>query len=131
MKTSSKTEKTKAWRIEKTGNSTVAIYRRDKHHKPSGKTYQVFEVADYTTGQRRLQSFSDPANAIAEAQRIGRLLASGETSAAKLRGNEAASYGRAIELIRDAGLNLLKPAANDVLQKWPVSKRVPARTTKS
>ena len=105
MATTSKTEKTKAWRIEKTGNSTVAIYRRDKHHKPSGKTYQVFEVADYTTGQRRLQSFSDPANAIAEAQRIGRLLATGETSAAKLRGSEAASYGRAVELIRDAGLD--------------------------
>ncbi len=105
MATTSKTEKTQAWRIEKTGNSTVAIYRRDKHHKPSGKTYQVYEVADYTTGQRRLQSFSDSGEAIREAQRIGRLLASGETSAAKLRGNEAASYGRAIELIRDAGLD--------------------------
>ncbi|MDR3456114.1 MAG: site-specific integrase [Verrucomicrobiae bacterium] len=104
MATTSKEEKTKAWRTEKTGNSTVAIYRRDKHHKPSGKTYQVFEVADYTTGQRRLQSFSDPANAIAEAQRIGRLLATGETTAAKLRGSEAASYGRAVELIRAAGL---------------------------
>jgi integrase len=104
MKASSKTEKTKAWRVEKTGNSTVSIYCRKKHHKASGKTYQVFEVADYTTGQRRLQSFSDPANAIAEAQRIGRLLATGETSAAKLRGSEAASYGRAIELLRAAGL---------------------------
>ena len=104
MKTSSKTEKTKAWRVEKTGNTTVAIYRRDKFHKASGKTYQVFEVADYTAGQRRLQSFSDSAKAIAEAQRIGRLLASGETSAAKLGGNEAASYGRAVELLRDAGL---------------------------
>jgi hypothetical protein len=48
MATTSKTEKTKAWRIEKTGNSTVAIYRRDKHHKPSGKTYQVFEVSAKT-----------------------------------------------------------------------------------
>ena len=64
MKKPSKTEKTKAWRIEKTGNATVAIYRRDKFHKPSGKTYQVYEVADYTTGARRLQSFSDSAEAI-------------------------------------------------------------------
>src|ERR1017187_4268534 len=104
MKTSSKTEKTKAWHVEKTGNTTVAIYRRDKFHKASGKTYQVFEVADYSAGQRRLQSFSDPAKAIAEAQRLGRLLASGETSAAKLGGNEAASYGRAIELLRAGGL---------------------------
>lgn len=106
MKAASKTQKTKAWRVEKIGNTAVAIYRRDKHHKASGKTYQVYEVADYSTGQRRLQSFSDSAEAIAEAQRIGRLLASGETSAAKLRSNEAASYGRAIELIRDAGLEI-------------------------
>ena len=104
MATTTKSEKSKAWRIEKTGNSTVAIYRRDKHHKASGKVYQVFEVADYTTGQRRLQSFSDSSEAVREAQRIGRLLATGETSAAKLRGNEAASYGRAIELLRDGGL---------------------------
>src|ERR1039457_6745826 len=92
MATTSKSEKTKAWRIEKTGNATVAIYRRDKFNKPSGKTYQVFEVADYTTGARRLQSFSDSAEAIREAQRVGRLLATGETSAARLRGSEAASY---------------------------------------
>ena len=105
MTTPSKTETTKAWRVEKTGNTTVSIYRRDKFHKASGKTYEVFEVADYTTGQRRLQSFSDPAKAIGEAQRIGRLLATGETSAAKLRGNEAASYGRAIELLRAGGVN--------------------------
>ncbi len=56
------------------------------------------------TGQRRLQSLSDPAEAIAEAQRISRLLATGDTSAAKLRGSEAASYGRAVELLRAAGL---------------------------
>ena len=104
MKTPSKNEKPQAWRVEKTGNSTVPIYRREKPHKASGKVYQVFEVADYTAGQRRLQSFSDPADAIAEAQRIGRLLASGETAAARLRGSEAASYGRASELLLNAGL---------------------------
>jgi integrase len=104
MKTTSKTEKRAAWRTETNGNVKVPIYRREKLHKPSGKVYQVFEVADYTVGQRRLQSFSDQADAIAEAQRIGRLLATGETSAASLRGTEAASYGRAIELLRAAGL---------------------------
>jgi hypothetical protein len=105
MKTQSQPEKTKAWRIEKTGNSTVTIYRREKPHKASGKVYEVFEVADYTTGQRRLQSFSDSGEAIREAQRVGRSLATGETSAARLRGSEAASYGRAVELLRAAGLD--------------------------
>jgi integrase len=104
MKTPSKSEKSKAWRVEKTGNSTVPIYRREKLHKASGKVYQVFEVADYSTGQRRLQSFSDPAAAIAEAQRISGLLATGDTFAAKLRGSDAASYGRAVELLRAAGV---------------------------
>jgi len=105
MKTQKSHSKTsKAWRIEQIGNATVAIYRRKKRHKPTGRRYEVFEVADYTTGQRRLQSYSDAAKAIGEAQRIGRLLATGETAAARLRGSEAASYGRAVELIRDAGL---------------------------
>jgi hypothetical protein len=36
MTTSSKTEPAKAWRIEKAGNATVAIYHRDKFHKASG-----------------------------------------------------------------------------------------------
>jgi integrase len=104
MKTASKTEKSKAWRVEKIGNTAVPIYRRNKFNMASGTTYQVYEVADYSTGKRRLQSKSDPAEAIAEAQRISRLLATGDTSAAKLRGSEAASYGRAIELLRAAGL---------------------------
>lgn len=105
MKTEKSDSKTsKAWRVEKIGNATVPIYRRQKRHKPSGKRYTVFEVADYTTGQRRLQSYSDAAKAIGEAQRIGRLLSTGETAAARLRGSEAASYGRAVELLRDAGL---------------------------
>jgi hypothetical protein len=46
---SSKTENTKVWRVEKTGNATVAIYRRKKFHKASGKTYQVFEVSPRET----------------------------------------------------------------------------------
>ena len=105
MKTQNTDSKTsKAWRVEQIGNATVAIYRRKKRHKPTGKRYPVFEVADYTAGRRRLQSFSDPAKAIGEAKRIGGLLATGETSAARLRGSEAASYGRAVELVRDAGL---------------------------
>ena len=32
-------------------------------------------------------------------------------------------------LDRSAGLELLKPATNDVLQKWPVSKRVNSSRT--
>jgi integrase len=144
MSESSKSEKRKAWRTEKNGNSTVPIYRRKKLHKASGKVYEVFEVADYTAGSRRLQSFSDAAEALAEAKRICGLLATGETTAASLKGTEAASYGRAIELLRAAGLetplelvaaryaeavtilgkDLIVEAAKYYLQRNPASRQV-------
>ena len=47
------------------GNVTVKIYAR--LNNIGGKDYQNFEVADYTSGVRRLRSFSDNAEAIAEA----------------------------------------------------------------
>jgi hypothetical protein len=100
-----KPKQRKAWRVEKTGNSIDAIYRREKYHKPSGNTYEVFAVSDYTTGARRLQSFSDSKKAVSEAQRISDLLASGNTTAANFRNSDAASYGRATEILRDAGLD--------------------------
>ena len=92
--------------MERTGNAIVAIYRRKKLHARSGKTYEVFEVSDYSTGIRRLQSFSDSRHAISEAKRISGLLASGETNAVTFRNTDAASYGRSIEILRLAGLDI-------------------------
>jgi integrase len=70
----------------------------------TGGKRTIWEVANHVGGRRRLQSFSDHAAAKDEAQRIGRLISSGETSAANFRNTDAASFGRAVEILRNAGL---------------------------
>jgi integrase len=93
------------------GNVAVKIYSR-KRQTALGKSRTVFEVADYTSGVRRFRGFSDPAEARREAEKIARQLATGETTAATMRNSEAASYGRAIELLQPIGISLEVAAAN-------------------
>ena len=88
------------------GNVRVKIYHRVK------AGYEIFEVSDYSCGSRRLRSFSNYEQAREEAKRIARLMASGETTAAQIRNPQAASYGRAIELLRPTGLSLELAAAH-------------------
>jgi len=90
------------------GSVKVKLYSRTK-----GDGYQIFEVADYSTrGKRRLRSFSDYGRAKSEAERIARLMASGEAHAARMTGSEAASYGRAVELLHDTGTPIELAAAH-------------------
>src|SRR5262245_55392152 len=103
--------KTRKPETVKVGGSVVKIYRRQKLHKASGTRYRVFEVADYTGGERRLQSFSDHDEARAEAKRIANRLSTGNAEAALMRGSEAASYGRAVDLLRPTGIALEVAAA--------------------
>ena len=88
----------------KVGNVVVKIYQRTRP-TITGGTRTIWEVANYVGGRRRLQSFSDHAAARGEAQRIGQLIASGETAAANFRNSDAASYGRAVEILRAAGVD--------------------------
>lgn len=81
------------WKVTQ-GNASVKLYRRTR-----GK-YVVWEVPDYTGGERRLRSFNDETAARREAERLVRLLASGETYAARFTGKDAAAYGRIQELLR-------------------------------
>jgi hypothetical protein len=82
------------------GNVRVKIYRRTRI--VAGNEYPTFEVCDYTSGRRKLRSFADHQAARKEAQRIARLLASGDAVAAAMSGREAASFGRCLELLRSA-----------------------------
>src|SRR5262245_20170024 len=91
--------------LVRVGNVAVKIYRRHRSILKGG-TRTIFEVADYSSGQRVLKSFTDHAAAVKEAKRIADLLASGQVEAASLRNAEAASYGRAIELLRPTGISL-------------------------
>ena len=88
----------------KVGSVAIKIYKRTRA-TVTGGTRTIWEVANHVGGRRRLQSFSDFAAARDEAQRIGRLISSGETTAAGFRSTDAASYGRAVEILRDAGLD--------------------------
>jgi integrase len=85
------------------GNVTVDIYSRTK--KINGYTYTVFEVADKSHGTRRMRSFTILDRAVAEAETIAKRLSSGEVVAAQMDSREAASYGRAVEILREAGLD--------------------------
>ena len=97
----------------KVGNVAVRIYRRQKTVKvklKNGKTvrkiYTVFAVEDYTNGTRRFHDTTKHAKAVATAQRIADQLATGQTTAASMTNTQAASYGRAVELLRPTGVAL-------------------------
>ncbi len=85
------------------GNVTVKIYRRDRP-TITGGTRTIYEVADYTGGTRRMHGFSDAGDAKREAERIAGLLSSGESTAANFRNADAAEYGNAIAILRNANL---------------------------
>ena len=99
-----KTKKSGGPETVRCGSVVVKIYSRDK--RKDGKTYTVYEVADYTGGPRRMRSFNDHAKARACAQNIARRLAQGESTVAALRNSDAASYTRALELLKPYGTAL-------------------------
>jgi len=101
-KTSKRTKKPATVKV---GSVVIKIYKRTRPIVTGGKR-TIWEVANYISGRRRLQSFSDFAAAKDEAQRIGRLISSGESTAANFRSTDAASFGRSVELLRDAGLDM-------------------------
>ena len=97
-----KTDKGGSVRSVTFGNVTVDIYSRAK--KVNGYDYTVFEVADFTQGTRRMRSFTKLEKAVAEAERIAKQLSTGNSLAAQMDSREAASYGNAVQILRDAGL---------------------------
>ena len=94
------------------GNVTVKIYEHQRRSS-TGKKRTDYLVDDYTKGKgkRRLRWFSDHAEARNEALKIARQLSSGDATAATMRNSEAASYGRAVELLRPTGAALEVAAA--------------------
>ncbi len=97
----------KGWPKEiRVGSVSVRVYQRVRANGTPG-----FELADYSTGTRRLRSFPTAEAALAEAQRIGRLMASGDAHAARLSGKDIASFGRALELLEPTGLSIELAAA--------------------
>ncbi len=87
------------------GNVMVRIYKRQRP-TATGKRRTLFEVADYTGGKRRLRGFTEHTQARKEAEKIARQLSTGDATAASMRNADAASYGRAVELLRPTGTAL-------------------------
>ncbi|MEW6160733.1 MAG: hypothetical protein AB1813_25155 [Verrucomicrobiota bacterium] len=87
------------------GNVGVKIYKRTRQ-TITGDTRDVFEIADYTSGVRRLRGFKSLALAKTDAERIARQLSCGEATAASMLASEAIAYGRAMEILRPTGVSL-------------------------
>jgi integrase len=95
----------------KFANVTVKVYTRTKAGA-NGKTLTFFQVSDLTSGKRVLRGYNDEAEARREALRIARQTATGQTQAALMSNAEAASYSRAIDLLRPLDVSLEVAIAN-------------------
>ncbi len=93
------------------GNVTVKLYRRQRPTANGKRRRTIYELADYTSGVRRLRGFTDLAKARQKAETIAGQIASGNVTAATMLNADAASFGRATELLRPTGASLELAAA--------------------
>lgn len=82
------------------GSVRVSVYKV----KRSGLSY--FQVADYSSGNRKLVSFVDPLEALRQARKIAKKIAAGEVTAAAMKNKDSASYARAREILDPIGESL-------------------------
>jgi len=97
--------KDKQYEAATVGNVMVKLYKRERA-TATGKHRVIYELSDYTSGKRVLRSFTDLAEARQKADTIARQLASGESTAAAMNNADAASFGRAVQILRDAGITM-------------------------
>ena len=90
--------------VEKVGNVHVKIYCRERLKK--GVMYPQFDVADYTSGKRKFISFADEREARKKATQIATRLANCDGAALTLTGADAATYLRAVELLKPTAVPL-------------------------
>jgi integrase len=90
--------------IVEEGSVSVRIYKREK--TVNRTAYTIFELADYSSGARKLRSFSDEEKAISEAKRIAELMRKGDSEGLLLKGEDRAVYVRAKEHVKTIGLPL-------------------------
>ncbi|MBI4664142.1 MAG: hypothetical protein HY735_35545, partial [Verrucomicrobia bacterium] len=85
----------------KRGCVTVKIYRTK-----SALGYQSFQIADYSSGARKLRAFADLAQAKREAGLIADRMSQGDLDVLSLRSEDRAAYLRAVEALRGTGTPL-------------------------
>lgn len=92
----------KGWpRKVTSGNVTVTVYRVTPN-----TGYTAYQVADMTSGKRKLITFGDEGEATQKAIKLVELLAAGQVHAASFSNEQAASFGRATALLRPTGVAL-------------------------
>ena len=89
----------------KVGNVTVKIYR------VKNRGYDSFQVADYSTGKRKLESFASEREARDVANAIAVKVAKLDGAVLTLSSNDRLAYLRALELLKPTGVPLELAAA--------------------
>lgn len=87
------------------GRSSVKVYRRRRADGSWG-----FEVANYATNKRRLESWPDAASAVQRAKDLVRLLHDKQVVAASLTNEQAATYAAAVQSLAPSKTDLLMAA---------------------
>ena len=76
--------------VVKVGNVQVKVYRSQRTKK--GRTYDQFNLADYSTGKRRLITFANERDARQKATEIATKLANREGDVLNLRSADRITY---------------------------------------
>jgi integrase len=92
----------------KVGRVTVTVYRRTRADGQFG-----YEVANYASGKRRLDSYSTAEKALAEAAKVAKQLGEQQVVAAEMTNAQASDYAAAIQALAPYGVSL--PAAATTL----------------
>ncbi len=90
--------------LVRVGNAQVRIYSRIQR-KASGE-YPVFEVADYTSGKRRLISYASERDARQKATEVATRMANLEGAVLTLSNRDREAYVRALEFLKPTGTPL-------------------------
>ncbi len=91
--------------VIRVGNITVRI------HSSESRGYRFFQVADYSSGHRRLLTFKNEEEARRKAGEIAHKMASGQVDVLQLSSDDRAAYARAIQLLKPSGVSLELAAA--------------------
>lgn len=91
----------------KVGHAVVKIYPHRKNIPGRKEPYVTWQVADFTSGDRKFRTFADHDAARREAERLAGLISAGEAEAAKLSNRDAEIYLIAKDKVAPTGDSLL------------------------
>lgn len=106
----------------KRGSAQVKIYRYKRVRKKAQSrdtSYEEFSVAFYIGTKRKKENFSDLKKAISFAQMKAAEITRGEVDTAKFSGSDRLAYGKALETLKPAKVDL-----NIAIEEYALAKRI-------